>query len=194
MLQLQGEQNQAIYANYEFRSSDGSAAEEELGGVAYTSPPSPVSSSYSELRSTARGPLGAAFHQHQMNSQAMIYDPLYEPISGQSTVSTGLKQPNFGVGGPSSHYEDYFGTCSKCLGRIVGEGTGCSAMGRLYHIHCFTCHSCNCQLQGKPFYALDGEVIILNYKCHMQWPCNMFYSHPANYFICFCSHFVRQIT
>ena len=153
LLQNQGEQNQAIYANFDFRSSDGSNTEEE---IAYTSPPSPVSSSYSELRAAARGPLGAAFHQ-QMNPQAMIYDPLYEPISGQSTVSNHQK-PNFGLGGLSSHYGDSFGPCSKCLELIVGEGTGCSAMGRLYHIKCFTCHNCGCQLQGKPFYALDGKV------------------------------------
>lgn len=152
LLQNQGEQNQAIYANFDFRSSDGSNTEEE---VAYTSPPSPVSSSYSELRTAARGPLGAAFHQ--MNPQAMIYDPLYEPISGQNSISNQHK-PNFGLGGLSSHYDDSFGPCSKCLQLIVGEGTGCSAMGRLYHIKCFTCHNCQCQLQGKPFYALDGKV------------------------------------
>ncbi len=59
LLQNQGDQNQAIYANFDFRSSDGSNTEEE---IAYTSPPSPVSSSYSELRTAARGPLGAPFH------------------------------------------------------------------------------------------------------------------------------------
>lgn len=160
ILQNQGEQNQAIYANLDFRSSDGSNTEEE---VFYTSPPSPVSSSYSELRAAARGPLGAAFH-HQMNPQALIYDPLYEPISGQSTISNQHK-PTFGLGGLSSHYDDNFGPCSKCLQLIVGEGTGCSAMGRLYHIKCFTCHNCHCQLQGKPFYALDGKVTKSSGSC-----------------------------
>ena len=161
LLQNQGEQNQAIYANFEFRSSDGSNTEEE---VAYTSPPSPVSSSYSELRVATRAPMEVVFqhpqqlhHLQQMNPQAMIYDPLYEPISGQSSVSNQHK-PNFGLGGLSSHYDDSFGPCSKCLEPIVGEGTGCSAMGRLYHIKCFTCQNCGCQLQGKPFYALDGKV------------------------------------
>ena len=147
---------QAIYANFDFgRSiSDGSNTEEEIG---YTSPPSPVSSSYSELRVATQVPLGAGFHPHQMNPQAMLYDPLYEPISGQNAVSNQHK-PNFGLGGLSSHYDDSFGPCSKCLELIVGEGTGCSAMGRLYHIKCFTCHKCGCQLQGKPYYALDGKV------------------------------------
>ena len=156
LLQNQGEQNQAIYANFDFRSSDGSQTEEE---VAYTSPPSPVSSSYSELRVATRAPYPVQA-LHQMNPHAMAYDPLYEPISGQSTISGGHK-PNFGLGGLSCHYDDSFGPCSKCLEPIVGEGTGCSAMGRLYHIKCFTCHNCGCQLQGKPFYALDGKVLFI---------------------------------
>ena len=93
----------------------------------------------------------------QMNPQAMVYDPLYEPISGQNAVANHHK-PNFGLGVLNSHYDDSFGPCSKCLELIVGEGTGCSAMGRLYHIKCFTCHKCGCKLQGKPYYALDGKV------------------------------------
>ena len=98
-----------------------------------------------------------------MNPQAMIYDPLYEPISGQNAVANQHK-PNFGLGGSSSHYDDSFGPCSKCLDLIVGTSTGCSAMGRLYHIKCFTCHHCGCQLQGKPYYALDGKVCLITYK------------------------------
>ena len=39
----------------------------------------------------------------------------------------------------SSSDSDYLGTCVKCAEKIVGEGTGCSAMGRPYHILCFTC-------------------------------------------------------
>lgn len=30
-------------------------------------------------------------------------------------------------------------------------------MDQLYHIKCFTCHHCAINLQGKPFYALDGH-------------------------------------
>lgn len=93
----------------------------------------------------------------------MIYDPLYEPISGQNAVANQHK-PNFGLGGSSSHYDDSFGPCSKCLDLIVGTSTGCSAMGRLYHIKCFTCHHCGCQLQGKPYYALDGKVCLITYN------------------------------
>ena len=53
---------------------------------------------------------------------------------------------------------DYFGLCTKCNMKIIGDGTGCTAMGRLYHVDCFTCTACHCLLQGKPFYALDGKV------------------------------------
>ena len=73
LLQNQGEQNQAIYANFDFRqhsTSDSHSTEDE-----YTSPPSPVSSSYSELRAACtRIP-------NMNNPSAMFYDSLYEPIS-----------------------------------------------------------------------------------------------------------------
>ena len=95
----------------------------------------------------------------QLNPQALMYDPLYEPISGQSSVSQ--YKPNFGLGGPSSHYDDNFGPCSKCLEMINGEGTGCMARGQLFHIKCFTCHKCGCQLQGQPFYPVDGKVLTM---------------------------------
>ena len=62
-----------------------------------------------------------------------------------------------GGGSPQSESSDYFGLCSKCRERIVGEGSGCTAMGRMYHVACFTCTHCHCLLQGKPFYALDGK-------------------------------------
>lgn len=51
-----------------------------------------------------------------------------------------------------------FGICSRCSQQVVGEGTGCSAMGKLFHIKCFTCRACNCPLQGKSFfYHVDGK-------------------------------------
>ncbi|XP_058454064.1 lipoma-preferred partner homolog [Malaya genurostris] len=52
---------------------------------------------------------------------------------------------------------DSFGTCVKCCERVIGENTGCTAMDQVYHIACFTCHQCQINLQGKPFYALDGQ-------------------------------------
>jgi len=52
---------------------------------------------------------------------------------------------------------EFFGMCADCGLKVVGEGTGCTAMDRVYHIACFTCRICSCRLQGKPFYAVDGE-------------------------------------
>lgn len=52
---------------------------------------------------------------------------------------------------------EFFGMCADCGLKVVGEGSGCTAMDRVFHIACFTCRICNCRLQGKPFYAVDGE-------------------------------------
>lgn len=52
---------------------------------------------------------------------------------------------------------DSFGICCKCDEKIEGENSGCTAMDRLYHISCFTCTQCQINLQGKPFYALEGK-------------------------------------
>lgn len=51
---------------------------------------------------------------------------------------------------------DNYGTCVKCEG-VVSETSGCTAMENIYHIACFTCHHCQMNLQGKPFYALEGK-------------------------------------
>ena len=75
LLQNQGEQNQAIYANFDFRNTSDSNTEYDE----YTSPPSPVSSSYSELRAATRIPMP------NMNPSAMFYDSLYEPINETKT-------------------------------------------------------------------------------------------------------------
>jgi len=54
--------------------------------------------------------------------------------------------------------EVFFGICSRCSQEVVGEGNGCTAMGQVFHISCFTCRVCNCALQGKQFfYHVDGK-------------------------------------
>lgn len=53
--------------------------------------------------------------------------------------------------------EDILGVCEKCKEYVVNEGSGCTAMDKVYHIACFTCHQCKTQLQGKPFFALEGK-------------------------------------
>lgn len=52
---------------------------------------------------------------------------------------------------------DTFGICVQCGKKVIGEGSGCTAMEQIYHIECFTCCQCQINLQGKPFYALDGK-------------------------------------
>lgn len=34
------------------------------------------------------------------------------------------------------------GMCHKCNEKVLGEGSGCTAMEKVYHIQCFTCHIC----------------------------------------------------
>ncbi|XP_047996802.1 lipoma-preferred partner homolog [Leguminivora glycinivorella] len=52
---------------------------------------------------------------------------------------------------------DVFGICVKCDGKVIGESSGCTAMGNMYHVQCFSCYRCNTNLQGKPFYAVEGH-------------------------------------
>lgn len=52
---------------------------------------------------------------------------------------------------------DCYGICVKCREKIVGENSGCTAMEQIYHTKCFTCHHCAINLEGKPFFALDGK-------------------------------------
>ncbi|KAJ8967046.1 hypothetical protein NQ314_003163 [Rhamnusium bicolor] len=113
----------------------------------------------------------------QMSSRSNY--SLYAPyVSGTSSAMTGpsqsvsqmgqnkeqevdsltdlLVQGMGGVGGDTDQ-EDIYGVCIKCGEKIIGENSGCTAMDQLYHTKCFTCHHCAINLQGKPFYALDGN-------------------------------------
>lgn len=45
--------------------------------------------------------------------------------------------------------------CHKCGEKVLGEGNGCSAMGEVYHVDCFTCAVCSQPLRGKQFYAIN---------------------------------------
>ena len=36
--------------------------------------------------------------------------------------------------------------CSKCGQKVSGEGTGCTAMEKLFHIKCFLCDKCGEQI------------------------------------------------
>ncbi|XP_057321127.1 thyroid receptor-interacting protein 6 [Microplitis mediator] len=52
---------------------------------------------------------------------------------------------------------DIYGICAHCGKKVEGEGTGCSAMDKVFHIDCFCCFVCRVNLQGKPFYSLEGK-------------------------------------
>ncbi|KAL6262451.1 hypothetical protein P5V15_007536 [Pogonomyrmex californicus] len=52
---------------------------------------------------------------------------------------------------------DIYGICAQCGRKVEGEGTGCSAMDKVFHINCFCCFVCKVNLQGKPFYSLEGK-------------------------------------
>lgn len=52
---------------------------------------------------------------------------------------------------------DIYGICAQCGRKVEGEGTGCSAMDKVFHISCFCCFVCKVNLQGKPFYSLEGK-------------------------------------
>lgn len=54
--------------------------------------------------------------------------------------------------------QETYGICHKCNGS-VSETSGCTAMGNTFHIACFTCHQCQINLQGKPFYGVDGKAL-----------------------------------
>ncbi|XP_041449344.1 lipoma-preferred partner homolog isoform X7 [Drosophila obscura] len=56
-----------------------------------------------------------------------------------------------------THEFENYGRCVKCNKRVLGESSGCTAMDQIYHISCFTCTDCQINLQGKPFYALEGK-------------------------------------
>ena len=124
------------YSNYSelelLRSCDShcSAEEEHTEGLPHLpGGDSPVSSSYSELRQAH------PVLQYNNNMEG-DYEPVLPP-KGVSILSA--QQKHFKSLSNSSSDSDYLGTCVKCGERIMGEGTGCSAMGRPYHIQCFTC-------------------------------------------------------
>ncbi|KZC11796.1 PREDICTED: thyroid receptor-interacting protein 6 [Dufourea novaeangliae] len=52
---------------------------------------------------------------------------------------------------------DIYGICAQCGRKVEGEGNGCSAMDKVFHIDCFCCYVCKVNLQGKPFYSLESK-------------------------------------
>lgn len=91
--------------------------------------------------------------------------------------------------------------CNKCGEKVVGEGSGCTAMemGKykcflvwtclhflfsrvVYHIQCFTCFECNNELRGKSFYAMESNpfceecyLVGVSFPLHGHLPCISFW-------------------
>ncbi|XP_023829273.1 thyroid receptor-interacting protein 6-like isoform X4 [Salvelinus sp. IW2-2015] len=53
--------------------------------------------------------------------------------------------------------EKYVGRCARCCDNVLGDGSGCIAMGHVFHLECITCITCHAHLRGKPFYALNKQ-------------------------------------
>ncbi|VBB31443.1 unnamed protein product [Acanthocheilonema viteae] len=49
--------------------------------------------------------------------------------------------------------------CCKCGGGISNDNPGCTAIGEMFHVACFTCRKCDKQLAGGSFYNVDGQPL-----------------------------------
>ncbi|XP_003738026.1 lipoma-preferred partner homolog [Galendromus occidentalis] len=106
-----------------------------------------------------------------------IYEPLrprapsqLSGYSGCSSAYSGSSYSNNSSFRGSSSFSDYYeeelggpeesfpiGSCVVCHEDVMNDGSGCSAMDKVYHIACFKCHVCKVDLQGRPFFAVHGE-------------------------------------
>ncbi|CAH1711556.1 lipoma-preferred partner homolog isoform X1 [Aphis gossypii] len=151
-------------------------------------PPSPVSSSYSELQKAVSYEDDAKDFDNSSSQASKMYESIYEPINAvrppselSSTYSmSSLSQSittrehetevdsltdllvnsmsvNDGKKSLDSNASSLDWNCTKCNEKVMEEGLGCTAMGNIYHIKCFTCTHCGDQLEGKPFYHIDNK-------------------------------------
>ncbi|CAG9135727.1 hypothetical protein JYU34_017712 [Plutella xylostella] len=150
---------------------------EPRGGGHQPPPPPSDASSYSELRRAyppAYPPSSASVNAQDFStyggSQASsTYESLYEPInprpcsqlSGTSLYSGYVGPSSTAISEPIPEPDEqlYCGNCYRCGEKIMGETTGCTAMERIYHIKCFCCQQCGINLQGRPFYAVQGKAL-----------------------------------
>ncbi|XP_005175415.1 lipoma-preferred partner [Musca domestica] len=89
-------------------------------------------------RDSASGILGPSSSRHKEDEVEALTDYLVQSMGSPQDLES-------------------YGICYKCKERVVGENSGCTAMDQIYHIACFTCSQCALNLQGKPFYTLDGK-------------------------------------
>lgn len=89
-------------------------------------------------RDSASGILGPSSSRHKEDEVEALTDYLVQSMGSPQDLES-------------------YGICYKCKERVVGENSGCTAMDQIYHIACFTCSQCALNLQGKPFYTLEGK-------------------------------------
>ncbi|XP_027700043.1 thyroid receptor-interacting protein 6 isoform X1 [Vombatus ursinus] len=53
---------------------------------------------------------------------------------------------------------EYFGRCGGCGEDVVGDGAGVIALDRVFHVGCFVCSTCQAQLRGQHFYAVEKKA------------------------------------
>lgn len=106
----------------------------------------------SQMSSRSNYSLYAPYVDGMSNSSSMNRLPMQET---EVDALTNLLVQSINQANPEA---DNYGTCCQCNG-IVTEALGCTAMEKIYHISCFTCHQCQTSLQGKPFYALEGKAL-----------------------------------
>ncbi|XP_013198944.1 lipoma-preferred partner homolog [Amyelois transitella] len=129
-------------------------------------------SNYSELRrpGSAYPPSSASvnaqdFSTYGGSQTSSTYESLYEPINPRPCSQMSGTSLYSGYVGtrveptPEPEKALYCGNCYKCGEKIMGETTGCTAMERIYHIACFCCQECGINLQGRPFYTVQGKAL-----------------------------------
>ncbi|OQR70686.1 lipoma-preferred partner-like [Tropilaelaps mercedesae] len=163
------EDHMSLYSNGRIYRPSGS------GGVRATPPPpapvqpdydarSETSSIYEPLRPRAPsqqstysgshglpGVLGYGFGGYSGSSASSQY-------SSQSTLRGSAFSDYFEEDCSSVAEEPFpIGSCVECQREVLNDGSGCSAMDKVYHISCFKCHVCKKELQGKAFFAVQGQ-------------------------------------
>ncbi|XP_062895696.1 zyxin-like [Mobula hypostoma] len=56
--------------------------------------------------------------------------------------------------------------CGQCGRELSRSQAAVKAMGRLFHVECFTCSQCRAQLQGRQFYEVEGRPLCES--CHQE--------------------------
>ncbi|XP_030379754.1 zyxin [Scaptodrosophila lebanonensis] len=132
--ELSSRSNYNMYASYVNGSSSNSASISMMGNINTSGTNTPMYCS--------GGALSEVDQEHQSYQKRDENEDLSNYLSNSMD--------------PINEVENY-GRCFKCSERVLGENSGCTAMDQIYHISCFTCSECQINLQGKPFYALEGK-------------------------------------